>query len=182
MDDVAPQDDSGGPGQLQAGTGPRTRRWWTATAVLTAIAVVALLVVLASGGSDTDGPPTRPDGASADAAPQPDDSAPDDSAPDDSAPNDLAAGIVESDADSGTDGGECAQAFEAAAEVARDDMEENLEEMSATFSACDSFEEFATVEQSFPDALYGVDPALYARNQCRSDSSISGTPVCRTLP
>lgn len=74
--------------------------------------------------------------------------------------------------------GECASAFEQAAAVS--DLQDTHEDLFPAYSACKTLDEWKAADDAYPDAMDGVDPIVYARNVCDSNSArLGSTPICQ---
>ena len=82
--------------------------------------------------------------------------------------------------DSSSAGGDCDEAWQVANEVAH--LSGQAKVLHPAFTACSSFEEFASVNARYPGVLDGVDPERYVDNQCHYRALLLETPVCKTLP
>lgn len=77
-------------------------------------------------------------------------------------------------------GGECDEAWQVAAEVAHLAGQQKV--LHPAFSACRSFEDFASTNVRYPGVLDGKDVATYVDDQCHYHAALAPSPVCTSLP
>jgi hypothetical protein len=82
--------------------------------------------------------------------------------------------------DNSSAGGDCDEAWQAAADVS--DTEDTHEDLHPAFTACTSFDEWAAASERHPSVLDGSDPLVYAQIQCEYVTELSDSPVCTSLP
>lgn len=73
----------------------------------------------------------------------------------------------------------CEVAFADAAEV--DEAQDAQSDLWPAFEECADLAEFTAASQEHPSVLDGVDPEIYATNQCEYEPEVAGTPVCASL-